>query len=386
MRYENKRIQEELENEVEEAKKDEEEQLDNDVQEFLDAYKELLMNKDENVHSNRRMPREVNNKENIGIKELEKNVLEYIIGQDKQVKQIITAIYRGIHFKKIKSNTLIIGSSGTGKTATIQQIAKVLDIPYTIEDATDYTKEGYVGSSVKDMVYNLIVNADGNFKKAERGIIVIDEIDKKASRMDDDVGGVEVLKSLLKLIEGTKVKVPVSPFQQMDFDTKNLTIIFMGAFPGLDKIRDKRLNTHQLGFGISDTESISEKKNRFSKEDLIEFGMLAEFVGRIDTIVEMNQLTQEDLSAILDRSKLSVFRLYEEELAGLGVELVYNEEIFDKIAEESLALDTGARELSNTVNFIFENIIYEVFANPGKYSYCVMDLDIVNDNTKFDLS
>ena len=346
------------------------------------VYEELMKEKKKEEEMKKRLEEE----EDLSITEIEDNVLEYIIGQNKQVRQIITSIYRGLHFKRIKSNTLIIGNSGTGKTATIKQIASILNIPYTIEDATDYTKEGYVGSSVKDMVFNLIINANGDLKKAEKGIIVIDEIDKKASRRDDDVAGVEVLKSMLKLVEGTKIKIPVSPFKTYDFDTKDITIIFMGAFPGLDKIREKRLDTNQLGFSVSNQIEKSDKEKKYSKEDLIEFGMLAEFVGRIDMIIEMNQLTKEDLAEILRRSKLSVFRLYEEELLELGVELVYNDEIFDKIAEASLAIDTGARELSNTVNYIFENIIYEVFANPGVYAYCVMDMDIVDDNNKFDLS
>lgn len=323
------------------------------------------------------------------IKRLENEVLKCIIGQDKQVRQIITAIYRSINFKTIKSNVLIIGNSGTGKTATIEQIAKRLDIPYTIEDATKYTKEGYYGADVNDMVYNLLENADFNFEKAEKGIIVIDEIDKKAGHEEHDVSGVEVLKSLLKMIEGTTVKVqkPYDPYDEepVDFFTKDLIIIFLGAFSGLDKIRDKRLNANPLGF-VSCEIKQEEQKNRFLKQDLVEYGMPEEFAGRIDTIIEMNKLTKEDLETILKRSKLSIFRRYQAELKEKGVTLYYNPEIFNLIAEESLALDTGARELSNTVNYIFENITHDILANPNQYTKCRLSLDIVKDNTQYELS
>ena len=321
------------------------------------------------------------------IQNVEKTVLQSIIGQDRQVRQIITAIYRAINFKSIKSNVLIIGSSGTGKTETIRQVAKRLHIPYTIEDATKYTQEGYYGADVNDMIYNLIENAKKDMEKAQNGIIIIDEIDKKAGHEAHDVSGTEVLKSLLKIIEGTTIKIPSpdDPFAEelIDFDTKNIIIIFLGAFSGLDKIRDKRLNTNPLGFVTNNQEK--KEKGRFLKQDLVEYGMPEEFVGRIDTIIEMNKLTKQDLASILRRSKLSIFRRYQSELRGKGITLSYCDKLFDCIAEESLALDTGARKQSNTVNYIFENIMYDILANPGKYSKCILELDIVHDNTRYEL-
>jgi ATP-dependent Clp protease ATP-binding subunit ClpX len=326
------------------------------------------------------------------VKRLEKDVLQYIIGQDCQVRQMITSIYRAINFKSIKANVLIIGSSGTGKTATVTQIAKRLHIPYTIEDATKYTQEGYYGSDVSEMICNLILNANNDIEKAQKGMIIIDEIDKKSGNNDDhDVAGVEVLNSLLKIIEGTTVKVNIQDqdddYEEVDFETKNLIIIFMGAFSGLDKIRNKRLNRKKLGFISKDdcgNEDVEQAK--FLKQDLVKYGMPEEFVGRIDTIIEMNKLTKNDLALILKKSKLSIFRRYQQELRDMGITLSYKGELFNLIAEASLELDTGARELSNTVNHMFENILYDIFSNPGKYTKCTLYLDIVKDNTKYELS
>lgn len=323
----------------------------------------------------------------IGIKQLEETVLEYIIGQDEQVRQIITAIYRARTFQSIKSNVLIIGNSGTGKTATIMQIAQALDIPYTIEDATKYTQEGYYGADVTDMLYNLIQSADHDLSKAWNGIIVIDEIDKKtADGTEHDVAGVEVLKSLLKIIEGTTVMVEPPDFMDdpIPFDTSNLIILFMGAFPGLEKIRDRRLNRN--AFGFANSKEVSEGNSKYLKQDLVKYGLPEEFVGRIDTIIEMNNLGQKELVQILTSSRLSIFRKYEEELKCLGITLKYDEEVFYQIAEASLVLDTGARELSNTVNQIFEHITYDILANPGEFTKCKLLPGIVQDNTMYSLS
>lgn len=271
------------------------------------------------------------------------------------------------------------------------QIAKRLNIPYTVEDATKYTKEGYYGSDVNDMLYNLLENADQNVKKAERGIIIIDEIDKKAGYEQNDVGGAEVLKSLLKLIEGTTIKIPLAedPYSDelVEFNTKNIIIIFLGAFSGLEKIRNERLKTNNfMGFQNSEPISDKPKKTTFLKQDLVKYGMPEEFVGRVDTIIEMNKLTKEDLRQILKKSKLSIFRRYQNELRNRGIALSYHGDLFEKIAEESLALDTGARELSNNVNYIFENITYDILASSKRYSKCTLDISIVQDNTKYKLS
>ena len=332
------------------------------------------------------------NKENNlpNIKSLESDVLKYIIGQDEHIKEIVTAIYKAKKFKTLDSTILIIGNSGTGKTATIKQIAKRLNIPYTIEDATKYTQEGYWGANVEDIIYNLLENAQYDFEKAKNGIIIVDEIDKKSGHDEHDVAGVKVLESMLKITEGTIIKIPDpnDPFAEetQDFDTKDIIFIFLGAFSGLDKIRDKRLNNNPLGFVNPQNQKQNAQKNCFLKQDLVEYGMTEEFVGRIDTIIEMNKLTKQDLALILKKSELSIFRKYQEELRSKGITLVYDENLFELIAEKSMALDTGARELSNTVNYIFANILYDVLANPNKYSNCKLFLEIVEENTKYELS
>lgn len=326
------------------------------------------------------------------IKRLEKDVLQCIIGQDYQVKQIVTSIYRSKVFKSIKSNILIIGKSGTGKTATVVEIAKRLHVPYTIEDATDYTQAGYEGSSVNDILRNLLINANGDIEKAQNGMIIIDEIDKKSGKdnlIQRDVSGSEVLKSLLKIIEGTTVKLKIGDkFTEeiIDFNTKNVTVLFLGAFDGLDKICDKRLNKKPLGFVCQEKSSENKENSKIIKKDLIDYGMIEEFVGRIDTIVEMDVLTKQILAAILKNSKLSIFRKYQAELRQMGISLEYDGKLFELIAEESLSVDTGARELSNTVNRIFENISYDIFSNKKNYTKCKLSLDIVKDNTKYELS
>ena len=319
------------------------------------------------------------------IQSLEKTILDNIIGQDEQVRQIITAIYRARTFTTIKSNVLVVGKSGVGKTETVEQIAKKLGIPYTIEDATRYTKEGYVGADVEEIIFNLIETVPNDIRKAQNGIVILDEIDKKVGHEGEEISSTAVLKSLLKIIEGTKIKMyDYVSNKIIDFDTKNITFILLGAFEGLEEIRDERLNKKQIGFKGNTEKRLQNMK--FTKEDLAKYGMPEEFVGRIDTIVEMNQLTKGDLALILKKSKISIFRKYEIELRKQGVKLVYDEELFEHIAGESVALNTGARELSNTVNHIFEKILYEILAKPRKYTQCKLSSEIVKDNTKYQLS
>ena len=314
------------------------------------------------------------------IQELEKNVLEYIVGQDDQVRRIITAIYRAIELQDIKSNIFVVGGTGTGKTATIERIAEELDIPCTKEDATDYTEEGYVGLSVNNMVNKLLQKADNNVERAQRGIIIVDEIDKKAGQSTGgrDVSGKGVLQSMLKLIEGKEI--PLSNGEV--FDTSNLIIIFMGACEGLNSIRMKRIGKKEIGFKAETEEGVISD---YTKEDLINFGFTREFAGRINTIVEMNDLKLEDLVSILKSSEFSIFKKYERELGERKITLEFSSKIYEEVAKEAVKRGKGARELSDICNYIFDRILYEIFLTDN-YSSCKLLQGIVRDNTKFELT
>lgn len=328
---------------------------------------------------------------------LQSNVKQYIIGQDEAVDRVILAIYRSIKIQNIKTNMLIIGKSGSGKTETMKQIAKFLKLPYTIEDATKYTKEGYVGQDVEDMIYNLYDNSGCNLQKAERGMLIIDEIDKKVSgKYEADISGKDVLNSLLKIVEGTKVFLdapipsasPEGPISEY-IDTSKMIVVFMGAFEGIEKIRERRLKRGKCSnIGFSKTEKVSQQdmNPRYTKDDLIEFGLPTEFAGRIDTIVEFKQLSKESLAMIAKNSKLSIFRKYEQYFEQNGITLKYDESIFDEIADKAITKNTGAREISNVTNEIFENILSEIFTAPnGKYKECILKKDFVQNPKAYEL-
>lgn len=240
--------------------------------------------------------------------DLEKAVNETVIGQENVVRSVCTKVYEGLCFPMLKRNILLVGKSGTGKTEIIRQLSENLNLPCTIEDATRYTEDGYVGASVSDMISNLLKEANGNMILASRGIIFIDEIDKKASRNDfySGVNKEGVLKGLLKIVEGTVVQIsnPNYTFDMepekmtMKFDTSNIIFIFGGAFEGLAQIKEKRLKKRtQMGFASADANHIvvnNYMNTSFTKEDLIEYGLPAELVGRISNIYETRELQIDD--------------------------------------------------------------------------------------------
>ena len=329
---------------------------------------------------------------------LEEAVNATVIGQENVVRSVCTKIYESLYFPQLKTNILLVGKSGTGKTEIVRQLAENLNIPCTIEDSTKYTEEGYVGASVTDMIENLIKEANNNFLLASRGIIFIDEIDKKASRGDyrSDVNKEGVLKSLLKIVEGTTVNI-LNPNYTFDmpedemnikFDTSNIIFIFGGAFEGLDKIRDKRLNRNKIGFTSAEANHIvinNYMNTSFTKEDLVEYGLPIELIGRISSIYETKDLQVDDLEKILTYSKKSEFRKYETIFRNTGKELVYSEKLFRLIAERAKKTSTGARELNSLVSHIFEKIMYDMLsnANATKYTKCILEDEIVRDNTKY---
>ena len=331
--------------------------------------------------------------------DIEKAVNETVIGQENVVRSVCTKVYEGLCFPMLKRNVLLVGKSGTGKTEIIRQLSENLHLPCTIEDATRYTEDGYVGASVSDMISNLLKEANGNMILASRGIIFIDEIDKKASRNDfySGVNKEGVLKGLLKIVEGTVVQIsnPNYTFDMepekmtIKFDTSNIIFIFGGAFEGLAQIKEKRLKKQtQMGFASADANHIvvnNYMNTSFTKEDLIEYGLPAELVGRISNIYETRELQIDDLRKIIDVSKKSEFRKYERVLTSCGKKLIYSDELFKLIAENAKRSSTGARELNSLISHIFERIMYDILGNAevDKYTKCILDNEIVSDNTKY---
>lgn len=329
--------------------------------------------------------------------DLESTVNATVIGQERIVKSICTKIYEGICFPNIKNNILIVGKSGTGKTEIVRQIANNLEFPLVIEDATRFTQEGYVGASVDEMIYDMIREANNNISLAQRGIVFVDEIDKKANKYANysDISKGDVLKSLLKIMEGTKVQIdnpnfwenPEKNESSISFDTSNLIFIFGGAFEGIDKIRDKRLKqSSSIGFSSLEEKAIvinNHSLKSFTKEDLIEYGMPTEFIGRITNIYETNNLDESNLVKILSTSKGSIFKKYEAIFKAADIQLEYPKTLFLNIAQKAKMYPTGARELNSQVSYIFEGIIYDLLNNKKDYKKCVLEEGILNDNKKY---
>lgn len=312
---------------------------------------------------------------------LYKELKQYIIGQEDALKKVVLSIYRNVDFE-IKSNVLIIGKSGSGKTETMKQLADILGLPYTIEDATKYSKVGYSGASVEDMIFNLYVKSGCDLEQTEKGMLIIDEIDKKADPTNDksDVANQPVLHSLLKVVEGTIIPIKEEDTFMEYVNTRKMIVVFMGAFEGLDAIREERLNVKHIGFQVSDMEKDNEKDLHYTKEDLIKYGLPAEFVGRLDTIIEYKGLTQKDLVNILKRSKLSIFKSYEQQFRKKGIILRYQQLLFKRLAQKALNEETGARELSKVVNEMFEEILFRVLsAPPGTYRECILKNEIATN-------
>lgn len=328
------------------------------------------------------------------IQETEKFILDTVKGQDEQVRSIVTAAYRSIKFDNIKSKVLIIGKSGTGKTEIMRQLAKKLGRVFVTEDANEFTQEGYYGRDVSEIVMDLLQKANNDIEEAQKGIIFIDEIDKKAGCATEtrDVSGRGVLNSLLKLVEGKVMKVP-APLDEWedgpetyDFDTSKLIIFFAGAFDGIDAIAKKRTHSSTLGFCGNRSNGTKTAKStlKYTKEDLIEYGFPEEFVGRIDTIVQMNELSESVLVQILETSKASAIKSYEKALKKYKIVLKYDKSLLEDIAKKAASRHTGARELMNVVNYIFDRILYEVMSvKKGQYKECILLDGVVEDNTKF---
>lgn len=306
---------------------------------------------------------------------------EYVIGQEHAKKVISVAVYN--HYKRVsekepvveleKSNMLMIGPTGCGKTYLVKTLARLLNVPLAITDATSLTEAGYIGDDVESVVSKLLAAADNDVDRAEHGIIFIDEIDKIAKKRNTnsrDVSGESVQQGLLKLLEGSEIEVPVGATNKnamvpmVTINTKNILFICGGAFPDLDKIIKNRLNkASAVGFGSDLKDKYDEDKNLLKKvtvEDLREYGMIPEFLGRLPIVYALDGLDKEQMIRILREPKNAILKQYEHLLELDEVKLVFDDDALSAIAEKAMAKDTGARALRAILEEIMLDIMYEI--------------------------
>ena len=387
----NVKIKDSIQNSIEEILKKYEKLMDiEDIETLFDEFEKVCDEEEKNISEVQKQFDEIDNMKEeteipkLSVREIKKYFDERIIGQEEAKKDVIQAIYMNklSNIPGDRTACLLVGPTGSGKTLIAETVSGCFDMPIEIIDTTQLSVPGYVGANLEDFLERLLAKTDGDLKKAEEGIVVFDEIDKKGSGSNGDVSGKGVLNTLLPFIQGTTYDVQYN-HKTYHFNTSKLTIFATGAFTDVTKEKqEKGYSSSGAGFISSSNVSFEDiKYEDLQIEDFVNYGnMPIELIGRFSTITQLTGHTKESLTQILVDSKLSALLLEKEKLSKIGVELIWEDEYVNAVVERAMKLKTGARSLKATVEKSIKNARWEVLENEGEYSQIILTKDSVLDN------